>query len=70
MTRSEMLSMFFVHDGGDTSKWRLKGHAVSKFWDFVSSWAVMVKKPSDLGYRDDEFNLPEMREIVHEIESG
>lgn len=58
MTRAEMLSMFFVHDGGDTSKWRLKGHAVQKFWEWVASWAVMLQKPSDLGYEDDGFILP------------
>ena len=58
MTRAEMLSMFFVHDGGDTSKWRLKGHAVQKFWEWVASWAVMLQKPSDLGYNDNGFILP------------
>lgn len=58
MGRSEMLSMFFVHDGGDTAKWRLKGHAVQKFWEWVSSWAVMLQKPSDLGYDDNGFILP------------
>jgi len=55
---TEMLAMFFVHDGGDTSKWRLKGHAKVKFWEWVASWAVMLTKPSDLGYADDQFNLP------------
>jgi superfamily II DNA or RNA helicase len=58
MTRTEMLAMFFVHDGGDTSKWRLKGHAVAKFWEWVCSWAVTIRKPSDLGYSDDTFTLP------------
>jgi len=58
MSRVEMLSMFFVHDGGDTSKWRLKGHAESEFWKWVCSWAVMMRKPSDLGYEDDGFILP------------
>lgn len=58
MTRTEMLSMFFVHDGGNTSKWRLKGHAVHKFWEWVASWAVMLQKPSDLGYDDNGFILP------------
>jgi superfamily II DNA or RNA helicase len=58
MTRTEMLAMFFVHDGGDTSKWRLKGHATSKFWEWVCSWAVTIRKPSDLGYKDDDFVLP------------
>jgi hypothetical protein len=60
MTRTEMLAMFFVHDGGDTSKWRLKGHAVSKFWEWVCSWAVTIRKPSDLGYDDGSFILPDL----------
>lgn len=58
MTRVEMLAMFFVHDGGNTSKWRLKGHAKEDFWVWVASWAVMLSKPSDLGYEDGGFNLP------------
>lgn len=58
MSRSEMLSMFFVHDGGDTSKWRLKGHAKDVFWEWVSSWGVMLRKPSDLGYEDGNYLLP------------
>lgn len=60
MTRSQMLSMFFIHDGGDTAKWRLKGHANVDFWEWVCSWAVMIKKPSDLGYSDDGYILPEL----------
>ena len=65
MTRSEMLSMFFVHDGGDTSQWRLKGHAQSEFWTWLCSWAMMMRKPSDLGYSDEGFTLPEL--IIHQI---
>ena len=61
MTRTEMLAMFFVHDGGDTSKWRLKGHAVDKFWEWVCSWAVTIRRPSDLGYEDGSFILPELQ---------
>jgi len=58
MSKSEMLSTFFVHDGGSTSEWRLKGHAEAAFWKWVASWAVMVRKPSDLGYEDGAFQLP------------
>lgn len=58
MTRTEMLSMFFVHDGGKTQKWRVKGHAEADFWRWVCSWAVMIRKPSDLGYEDGGFILP------------
>ena len=60
MKRTEMLSMFFVHDGGDTSKWRIKGHAERDFWRWVCSWAVMISKPSDLGYDDGKFILPKL----------
>lgn len=65
MTRTEMLSMFFIHDGGETAKWRLKGHAQDEFWRWVCSWAVMIRKPSDLGYHDGDFILPELR--VHQM---
>ena len=58
MSRTEMLSMYFVHDGGDTSKWRLKGHAEDAFWHWVASWAVVIEKPSDLGYEDGGHELP------------
>ena len=65
ITRTEMLSMFFVHDGGDTAKWRLKGHAADKFWEWCASWAAILSKPSDLGYSDNGFILPELR--THEL---
>lgn len=58
LTRTEMLSTFFLHDGGETSKWRLKGHAETDFWRWVCNWAVMIRKPSDLGYEDGGFILP------------
>src|SRR6185369_16194745 len=67
MSKSEMLSTFFVHDGGDTSKWRLKGHAESAFWKWVASWAVMIRKPSDLGYSDEGFELPPLRYHQHTV---
>ena len=60
MNRTEMLAMFFVHDGGETQKWRLKRHGQSKFWEWVCSWAVMIQKPSDIGYDDSGFVLPEL----------
>lgn len=65
MTRSEMLSMFFVHDGGDTSKWRLKGHAESLFWEWMSSWCVFLTNPADLGYSMNGYDLPPL--IQNEI---
>lgn len=65
MTRSEMLSMFFVHDGGQTSKWRLKGHADHLFWEWLCTWAVYVNSPDDIGYHEEGFDLPELR--MHEV---
>ena len=58
MTRAEMLAMFFVHDGGETQTWRLKGHAVNDFWAWVASWAVLLRRPSDLDYDNSGFTLP------------
>lgn len=60
MNRNEMLAMYFVHDGGSTSEWRLKGHAMQSFWDFVSTWAVMLNKPSDIGFDDSGYELPRL----------
>ena len=60
MDSVEMLSMFFTHDGSETQKWRLKGHAKNRFWEWLSSWAVYIKKPSDLGFSDEGYKLPEL----------
>lgn len=67
MTRSEMLSTFFVHDGGDTSHWRLKGHAKNDFWKWVASWAVVLSNPSDLGYDGSDYILPPLNVIQHTV---
>lgn len=57
-TRSEMLSEFFVHDGGETQKWRLKGHARDVFWRWVASWGAMIQSPADLGFDASQYDLP------------
>lgn len=67
MSRNEMLSMYFVHDGGETSKWRLKGHAISDFWSFVASWSVMLAKPQDLGFATAGYELPDLHFIEKKI---
>lgn len=69
MSYNEMLATFFVHDGGDTAKWRLKGHAVEKFWKWLAQWGVFLIKPSDLGYSDKGFILPELMTHEHIIAS-
>ena len=60
-----MLAMFFVHDGGQTSKWRLKGHAQDIFWQWMASWCVFIDNPSNLGYHVDGFDLPKLN--IYEV---
>lgn len=62
---SEMLSMWFVHDTDGIGKWRLKKHSVGEFWEWVSTWAVMLSNPKDLDYNSSMFDLPELR--IHQI---
>ncbi len=69
MSRVEMLATFFCHDGGDTSKWRLKGHAESAFWQWVATWAVACKNPSDLGFDGSAYILPEMTITEHTVDA-
>ena len=66
MTRAEMLSMFFVHDGSETSKWRLKGHAEDVFWQWLATFSVFVDNPNNIGYDIDGYNLPpiNIQEII------
>ena len=66
MTRPEMLSMFFVHDGGETSKWRLKGHAEDVFWQWLATFSVFVDNPNNIGYEIEGYNLPpiNIQEII------
>jgi hypothetical protein len=63
MTRTHMLAAYFVHD--DTG-WRLKGHARRPMLRWMSTWALAVRTPSDLGYDDTGYVLPGL-EIVPEI---
>lgn len=69
MKHSEMLSTFFVHDGGETQKWRLKGHAEGDFWRWMGSWSVMLRDPSDLGYDGTRFDLPPLEQHQHTVEA-
>lgn len=69
MSRTEMLATYFIHDGSDTSKWRLKGYGEKKFWEWVATWAVCVRYPEDLGYPNGSFVLPELNMIEHIVNS-
>lgn len=68
----DMLTRFFTNKqrstssrgrgmSGDQVQWRLKGHADQPFWRWVSSWARAMRKPSDYGFSDDRFRLPELQ---------
>ncbi len=70
MSHFSMLATFFTHDGSETQKWRLKGHAEDAFWRWMASWAVMLRKPSDLGYPDDGYDLPPLIRRAHAVEAG
>jgi DNA modification methylase len=67
MSRNEMLAMYFVHDGGETAKWRLKGHAVKLFYQFIGTWAIMLNKPQDIGFEMTGYSLPELKLIEKQI---
>jgi DNA modification methylase len=67
MSRREMLANYFVHDSGKgaVDGYRLKGHAKDKFWQWVAQWAVYIRKPSDIGYTDENYLLPEL--LIEEV---
>jgi len=67
MSRNEMLAMYFIHDGGNTSSWKLKPHGHKYFWSFVSEWAIMLCNPADIGFKMEGYNLPELKLIEKKI---
>ena len=73
----DMLSRFFVNDeltvsqrriAGNAKEWRFKGHAEDRFWQWVCTWARALRAPSDLGYEDGAFILPDLIEREHELD--
>lgn len=72
----DMLSAFFKNDEGSiaplshATKWRFKPHAETSFWRWLCSWARALRKPSDLGYADDRFILPELRTRITTVASS
>lgn len=66
MRSQEMLSRWFINDTATASQqWRLKGHAVDAFWDWVASWARCAETPADLGYDASRFVLPPLNVVKH-----
>lgn len=66
----DMLQRFFANNENNIrpqdigSKWYLKPHAKSDFFSWVNQWSISIKKPSDLGFNDDKYLLPELKENV------
>ena len=69
----DMLGKFFKNDQNncatnrrgrfvEATKWRLKGHADKSFWKWITSWSRSIRYPSDLGFEDNGFILPELTE--------
>lgn len=67
MTRTEMLATYFVNDTGDTGTWRLKGWGQSRFWEWMGTWAVVVRNPSDIGFDGAEYILPPLEYHEHVV---
>lgn len=67
---TEMLAMFFINDAGDTGTWILKGHGKVKFWEWLATWAIVIKSPADLGFDGTSYILPELNIESHIVESA
>ena len=69
MTRTEMLATYFVNDTGDTGTWRLKGWGASKFWEWMGTWAVVLRNPSDIGFDGSAYLLPAPEYFEHVVDA-
>lgn len=75
MGYTDMLTRFFTNNEDTISpqnigtKWILKGHAKNDFFEWVSSWSISMRKPSDLGFSDELHNLPELRRMYYPVEN-
>jgi superfamily II DNA or RNA helicase len=68
MPAHEMLTRWFITDLSAFGTYRLKGHAVVPFWDWVASWAVCCSLPSDIGFSDFGYVLPELVTKQHVVD--
>lgn len=65
MSRTEMLATYFVNDTGDTGTWRLKGWGATKFWQWMATWSVVLRNPSDIGFNGENYILPDPEYYEH-----
>lgn len=68
MPSNEMLSRWFINDGGKAGYYRLRKHGEGDFWRWMASWSVCISSPSDIGFSDDGHELPPLRMHEHVIE--
>ena len=66
MTRANMLAAYFVND---ERLWRIKGHALEPMVEWMNTWAIAIRRPSDIGYDDTGYNLPDPKIIPQIVES-
>jgi hypothetical protein len=69
MSGQEMLAMFFINDGMKSDKWKLKGHGERAFYRWVSTWAVMLNNPADVGFPMTGYDLPGLKMHEYKIET-
>jgi len=69
MTRTEMLATYFINDAGDTGTWILKGWGQSRFWEWMGTWAVVLRSPSDLGFDGSRYDLPALTYHEHVVQT-
>lgn len=69
LSYNEMLAMYFTHDGSDTSKWKLKGHAKDRFYEWVNTWAIMLSNPADIGFSAKGYDLSKLNFIEKQIKT-
>jgi len=69
MPYTEMLAMYFTHDGGETQKWVVKKHGEKQFWNWVCSWGCCISHPRDLGFPTEGYDLPHLNVIDIKIET-
>lgn len=66
----EMISRFFLNDSMKAGGYKLKRHAESDFWDWMASWSVCVSCPSDLGFSDEGYRMPDLHINSHIIQTS
>jgi DNA modification methylase len=67
MNGRQIKANYFIQDGNTSNQFRLKRPAIDKWWKFVSEWAVIFEKPSDLGYSDEGYDLTDLVTNVHVV---